>query len=485
MRVTVPLKLEDPAEWRPVSRIYDWTLVPEAGSGKPLSIAVRTASDERALRLDLRKFAGAEGSYRIQGRWDWDTVKVNGALRLHRLDDFTTARPTPESQDQLISGTGPVPIDLTGADFMFVDHAWLHRATNPRQLPADLPPVRVGPSNRLRVEVDTDGLRAGPYLLALARVDGQVTDLPIRLLPPPPRLDTSGARVNIGDREAHVTLTGSGLDRIERLEGERADVVLDAPSENGTRRDATIKLHPDAKPGDKLALAAKVEGMSGPLRFPGVLQVTAARPRILNAQVSASADLTVAAREGEIPAGSWVSYALRVEPPGASASLTLQCAEPSLAVQPLKLRVGEKQASAQLTPTGGDGLFLSLDPGAAGQSGCTLTAVMETEDLGKSDPFTLGKVVRLPRIESFTMTDDKSPDGFFAVLKGYDLDTIAKTGWDSSAGVISTELPRPLAGEGSKQTLRIAMPWPSPTPKAPLFVWLRGETGGRATKVSP
>src|ERR1035438_10054518 len=35
------------------------------------------------------------------------------------------------------------------------------------------------------------------------------------------------------------------------------------------------------------------------------------------------------------------------------------------------------------------------------------------------------------------------------------------------------------------QTLRIAMPWPSPTPKAPLFVWLRGETEGRATRVTP
>jgi hypothetical protein len=485
MRVTVPLKLDNRADWRPVSRIFEWTLVPEAGSEKPLGIAVRTAPEERALHLDLRRFAGAPGTYRIQGKWDWDTVRVTGTVRLHRLDDFTTAHLTPETQDKFIAGTGPVPIDLAGADFMFVDRAWLHRPTNARQLPADLPPVRVGPSNQLRIEVDTDGVRPGPYLLALARVDGAVTDVPIRLLPATPRLDTSGARVNTGDREARVTLAGSGLDRIERLEGEKADVVLQAANEDGTRRDAIIRLHADAQPGDRLAVAAKVEGMTVPVRFPGVLQVAAPRPRILEAKVSVSADLAVAARDGEIPAGSWVSYALRVEPPGASASLTLQCAEPALAVQPLKLRVGEKQASAQLVPTGGNGWFLSLDPGAAGQSGCTLTAVMETGDLGKSDPFTLGKVVRLPRIESFAMTDDKSPDGFYGVLKGYDLDTIAKTGWDGSAGVAAAELPRPLAGEGSRQTLRIAMPWPSPTPKAPLFVWLRGETDGRATKVNP
>jgi hypothetical protein len=105
--------------------------------------------------------------------------------------------------------------------------------------------------------------------------------------------------------------------------------------------------------------------------------------------------------------------------------------------------------------------------------------------LGKSDPLTLGKVVRLPHIDSFAMTDEKSPDGYYGVLKGSDLDTIAKTGWDSSTGLAVPELPRPAAGEGGKQTLRISMPWPSPSPKAPLYVWLRGETDGRATKVTP
>jgi hypothetical protein len=485
MRVTVPLRLDTPADWQPVSRIHDWALIPEESSGKPVSIAVRTAPDERAIHLDLRRFEGSPGAYRIQAKWDWDTVRVMGTVRLHRLDDFTTARLTPETQDKFIAATGPVPIDLTGADFLLVDHAWLHRPTNARQIPADLPPLRSGPSTQLRIEVDTDGLRPGQYLLALARVDGAVTDVPVRLLPSPPRMDTAGTRVNTGDRETRVTLAGTGLDRIERMAAEKADVTLEAANEDGTRRDANIKLHADAKPGDKLALAAKVEGMTGPVRFPGVLQVAAARPRIVEAKVSVSPDLAVAARDGEIPAGSWVSYALRVEPAAAGASLTLQCAEPALAVQPLKLRVGEKQASAQLVATGGEGWFLSLDPGAAGQSGCTLTAVMETEDLGKSDPFTLGKVVRLPRIESFTMTDEKSPDGFYAVLKGYDLETIAKTGWDGSTGVAASELPRPLVGEGSKQTLRIAMPWPSPTPKAPLYVWLRGEAAGRATKVNP
>ena len=59
----------------------------------------------------------------------------------------------------------------------------------------------------------------------------------------------------------------------------------------------------------------------------------------------------------------------------------------------------------------------------------------------------------------------------------------------------STEWPAPFAvrvavvvfaprGLDAKQTLRVVLPWPSRSPKAPLFVWLRGESEGRATKVS-
>ncbi len=489
LRATAAVKVDQVSDWRPVSRFYGWTLVPVSGvpvsgNAKTFPVNVRVEPDQRAVVMDLRRYEGIPGDYRLQAKWDWNTVTVTGTLRLHELDSFKTVAFTPETQDKLIAGTGIVPIDLTGADFVFVDHAWLHRPTSARQIPADLPVDRGGPTSKLRIEVDTDGLRPGPYLLALARIDGAVTDVPVRLLPSPPRLDTTGARVNVGDREERVTLAGTGLERIEKIASDKADIALQAVNEDGTRCDVTVTLHADAKPGDTLALLAKVEGMSAAVRFPGVLQVAAARPSIREAKASIPADLAVAVRDGEIPAGSWVNYVLRVDPAGSSASLTLQCAEPARSVQPIKLHVGEKQSSAQLVAAG-DAWFLSLDPGAVGQSGCTLMAMMESEDLGKSDPFSLGKVVRLPRIETFAMTDEKSPDGFFGVLKGYDLDTIEKTGWAGSAGVAASELPRPAAGEGARQTLRIAMPWPSPTPKAPLFVWLRGETDGRATKVNP
>ena len=54
----------------------------------------------------------------------------------------------------------------------------------------------------------------------------------------------------------------------------------------------------------------------------------------------------------------------------------------------------------------------------------------------------------------------------------------------AQGGLSVTELPRPVPGEGARQTLRIAMPWPSPTPKSPLFIWLRGESEGRATRIT-
>jgi len=312
-----------------------------------------------------------------------------------------------------------------------------------------------------------------------------VVEIPIRLLPPPPRLDASGFRLNAGEKQQRVTFAGTGLDRIEKLDSDAADIALDSASEEGTRRGATIRLHTGAKAGDRLAVGARVEGMAAAVRFPALLQIAPPRPRIVEAKPSVASDLVVAARDDEIPAGSWVNYALRVDAPSGGSALTLACAEPERIVQPLKLHLGEKLTNAQLAAVGEGAWFLSVDAAAVGQSGCALTAVVETEEAGKSDAFTLGRVVRLPRIESLAMTNEKAPEGFYGILKGFDLEMIEKTGWDGAAGIPVAELPKPVAGAGSNQTLRIVMPWPSPAPKSPLFVWLRGDTEARATRVQP
>jgi hypothetical protein len=73
----------------------------------------------------------------------------------------------------------------------------------------------------------------------------------------------------------------------------------------------------------------------------------------------------------------------------------------------------------------------------------------------------------------------REDQGYAAALEGRDLETIEKTGWDAANGLAVPGPPRNVAGEGARETLRIVVPWPSPTPAAPLFMWLRGDTEGR------
>lgn len=480
-RAAVPLRLRKTADWQLLERAYDWTLVPESASG--LRVRARAASDERLLRLDLRGFAGAPGSYRLEAHWDWDTLRVDGQVRVHRAERLEAAQVAEESQDKLIAASGPVALELRGADFAFVEKAALHRPGSSQYFPAYLPPGGAR-ADRLTVEIDTDGLRPGEYRLALSQTYGPGAEVPLRVLPPPPRI-AAPVRVHAGEREQTVVLTGAGLDRIIALESAGAGIELKpATNEGSTRREASVRLTAAAAPGDLLAASARVEGMSLALPLPGLLQVLGSRPRVRGAQASLPRDLAVTTREGELPAGSWINFAVVVEPPGIQPSLAVQCAEASRAIHTEILRAGEKRAGAQWTPAGETAWFLALDPGALGQSGCTLQATLETESLGKADPFPLGKVVRLPRITSFSLTDQRAAEGFVGSLAGFDLETIEKTGWNAQAGVAVPELPRPVAGEGGRQTLRIVMPWPSPTPKAPLYIWLRGEAEGRPTLVT-
>ncbi len=479
MRVGVPVKTD--ADFKLLDHVFDWTLISDGGSQPPIHVAVRPIPDERALRVDLRKFSGAPGAYTMQARWDWSAFKVAGNIRVHRFDDLSAAQLTPESQSKLIAGTGPVDIELTGCDFLFLDHAALHRPQSAHQIALDLPSDR---SANLRMEVDTDTLHPGPFMLALSRIDGATADVPIRVLPPNPAIDHAGLRVNAGDRQQTITLSGTGLDRIDSIESDRAQITLAAASEDGTHRVATVRLQSTVKAGDAIALTAKINGIANPFRLPVALQVAGERPKILEAKPSIPRDLTVALKDGELPGGSWVSFAIKIQPADAAPSISLQCAEAARTSKTAIIRAGDKQAFAQAS-SNGDAMFLSLDPAAIGQSGCTLTAIAEIESLGKSDAFTLGRVVRLPRIESLALSDEKSADGFYGTLRGFDLETIEKTGWSANAGAPATELPRPIAGEGAKQSLRISMPWPSPSPKAPLYIWLRGESEGRATRITP
>lgn len=468
-RAGVPLKMQSGANWDLLNRVTDWGLVSPSG-GAPLHINAHPSSATRELRLDLRGFAGLPGLYGIEGRWDWGAVRMNGAVRLHQLDDLRAAELTPESRDKLVIDTGLVSLDLTGANLRFIQQAWLHRPESERRIAVDLPAKRDGPADHLRVELDTDSLHAGEYRLALTRVDGATVDIPVGLRPKPPRIESTAVRVNAGEPAQTITLHGADVDRIEALESPLASIELRPPS-GATQREAVVRLRPAATPGTSLDLAARIAGRTGLLRFPGVFQVVPARPRIATGRAAPPADLAVTLREGELPAGSYVSFTLRFEA-AAPPSLALKCdGAPNPILQ------------NYTTPEAGT-VFFSVDPGTVGNTGCKLLAILETTDSGSSDPFALGTVIRVPRIEKFTVTNEPAPGGYTAILEGWDLESIERTGWNATLGLSTTELPRSLTGQGAKQTLRISMPWPSPTPKAPLFVFLRGESQGRATRIT-
>ena len=70
-------------------------------------------------------------------------------------------------------------------------------------------------------------------------------------------------------------------------------------------------------------------------------------------------------------------------------------------------------------------------------------------------------------------------DGVTPYYNAVDLELIERTGWDASKSLTVDALPTTAAGSGLQQSLKIVMPWPSPTPRAPIYIWLRGEAQGR------
>ena len=89
-----------------------------------------------------------------------------------------------------------------------------------------------------------------------------------------------------------------------------------------------------------------------------------------------------------------------------------------------------------MTLAGPGTLYLSVDPGSVGYSGCRLAATVILDPEGRSERFVLGRVVRVPRLEKFALTNERVGDSSYAgTLEGRDLDVIEKAGWDATHGV--------------------------------------------------
>ena len=479
-RSTFTMRIAAPDDWGLTVNVHDWVL---AGSAKEVPIRVRPVA-RGWMEIDLRKAVIDAGAYKLKGKWDWDTVQVDGDLRVSPLGDMKQARVAADSQLRLVESGGMIPVELEGTDFQFVEHVTLKRAgalgAANRELEFRLPAGwRAGPQGKLELEIDGSRYLAGDYLLAIQQSGGSTQDVPMRILPPLPRISGLPLRLNSGESRQQIRLRGSGLDRIQGFEADGMKFELGAGTD--TERDVTVLLASTSTAGLRLPAAYRLAGLSMPIRLPLAFQVAGPKPRLVSATAGATDDPGVAMREGEVLAGAVASFTLKVENADAPALLSVECAEAGKQIQPLKIRLGERRADAKLGAIGPAAWFATFDPGAVGQSGCTLSATIETDAAGRSAAaVALGKVVRLPRLDSLAWTDEKAQGGYMAVLQGADLETIERAGWDAQNGVAVAAVPK-MSGE--KQSLRVTLPWPPPSPLAPLQIWLRGEPSARLAKV--
>lgn len=297
---------------------------------------------------------------------------------------------------------------------------------------------------------------------------------------PAPRLEGLPYRVNLSEANLVVPVKGANLENIRGVSTsmEGAEVQL----QNGLRA-LSIKLPQTARKGDRLDLRIAVEDSPAPIILPGAIELLGPRPVVQSAKPSLPHDLPIDLSEGEIPANAFTAVTIRTEGLDSQPTLHVDCTDPTLTLRKLSIRPGEQAGAARLRTIAKGELFLSLEPGTVGQAPCALRAMLETAD-GLSDPALIGRLVRLPRIEKFALGPELIAKATYGGwIEGEELESIEKTGWNPGHGVAVGGPPVPVANHGSRQRMKIAMPWPPPAPRAPLYVWLRGENTGRKSTV--
>ncbi len=482
LATSIRVKVPD-SDWRLVSRVRDWKLQPS--SGDPVPVPVTPVTDGRMLELNLSKISAPPGRYTLTALWDWDPFVPSGDVVVAALGSFGNAKLTDDTANRLQERTGKQIVTLSGpTDFEFVERVTVVREGDKYATPVTVPfslPVgpRRGPQDRLEMQVDTSGMTAGRWLLALTQQGGSTQTVPVEVVKAPPVIERLPVVVNCEMKDDTITISGEGLDRIAGLEAEgvRFDV------ESATSRSMTLRVTTDAKwePGTRADLRVRIRDYPAPLVMAGALLLAGARPVIREVEPSIPTGLPIALRKGELLAGIMTNLLLRVDGADPKATLTLRCKGAS--GDAVTVRPGAEEDRVRLQAAQNGSMFVSVD-GGRWPTGCVLTATLGTAESGRSKAVELGPVVRLPVIDSFRLTEESAGENmFFGVLTGRDLELVEKTGWEDSNGQAVTEIPAAIVGQGNQQSLKVRMPWPSPRPHAPLFIWLRGETEGRATTV--
>ncbi len=477
-KTPLPVDVPEPG-WHYLDRVREWALVDSRQTKTPISVV--RLGNPKALELDLTKAKLPPGEYTLTGVWDWTPLNAIGTVHVRDLNEFTTAHLDPASQDRLLAGSGKAPVTLWGKDFEFTTKVELQKLhdefAKPESVPFLLPKgLREGPQNHLDVQIATQGLVPGSYELLISQQDGKSYPVEFKILPNPPKIDNLPIILNQGAAIQHFVLQGERLDLITKLEAPGADFKLNPPAPNQTERSLTVALKGAPQPGTALAVKAYLKDRNDPITLPGAVEIAGPLPVVASARLSLPTGIGISLRSNEFPAGYTLNALLDVRNMQRNGALRLACSDGS--GEHASLHIGERTSRWSLQQLSPDQLFLAFDTGGL-PAGCALQAVIDRGRGGSSQPFTLAHILRLPRIESFTVSAAGTQHGMRQYqLTGENLEMIQKLGWEEENPVDVSNLPAPIPGPGLRQSLEINLP-DAPNPEAVLRVWLREDKQGR------
>ena len=434
-----------------LGQVQKWRWVDADGSTVPVNGAVR----EGALHVTKPP---SPGTYTLAGDWDWQPMQAAGSVTVYAWPQWAAMGLEAASADALQAGKGRVRLRMTGADFQFVTRVDMESMTDrlAETVAARLVPGK-GPVREFDMEIDTDRLREGAHRILLTRSDGAKHSFAAMVHGELPEIKGLPLVIRQNGKPQRLQLSGERLGQIERL-------TIAGGSVEWTRaqRELLVQLTPEVAMGAERELIAWVGGRNLPLRLPKAVRVLPAAVSVVSVQRAAPEPGSVELLDSEVEEGALVSVAVRLS-------------GPLPADQVPTVRCGTMERAER---TGPAEWFLVVKPEAKPQSkpGCVVAVEMEP---GGAE-VALGKVIRRPELVGFVLTAESAgPGRFWGELTGKYLDRIERVGWNGEEGVTVAELPT-----GGGQKLRIAVPWPAPTPHAPLYVWLRGELIGRRTKAT-
>ena len=482
-----PLPVDVPETgWKYLDRVRDWALVSD--QKKRTTVPVVRLGNQKTLELDLTKVKLPPGDYTLSGFWDWTPLEATGLVHILALSDFEKAHLDSASQDGLLAGTGNAPVRLTATDFEFTTKVELQKRNDEFAIPEAvrflLPKgLRKGPQDHMDVQIATQNLAAGSYELLISQQDEKKHRVEFKILPNPPKIDNLPILVNQGAETQHFVLKGERLGLITKLEAAGALLSLNPPAPNQTERSLTVQLKSSPKPGTAVCVKAYLQDRVEPLMLTDALETTGPLPVIASSKLSRPTDVGVSIRFDEFPAGDTLNAMLDVKNLERKGVLRLACAEG--VGERASLHIGEKTQHWSLQQLSPDQLFLAFDSSAL-PAGCSLQAVIDNGRDGSSQPSTLAHLLRIPKIDSFRVSQNQAQNGVKEYqLTGQNLEMIQKLGWDENNGVDISGLPVPLPGAGLNQSLEINLPDP-PTSEAALWIWLRGDKQARvATTKAP